>query len=150
MAQELQQNLLGNRVYFRKKGTQDFVECPEHFWIVVDTKGAFWNRCNIGICPAVTEKQILRDRGPGGTIYIEVGHLCGCGGQEIPSLIKMPPGRWEKIATVDQILYDRPDVGAMVHDYDVPVPLYRKKGGEAYCVALPDGCVVDRRGFVRP
>jgi hypothetical protein len=143
----------GYDVSFRMVKTGRYYQCPEDYWILVDRDGAFWRRCNVGVVQVFYKGE---EPGPDYRgMVVDVDHLCGCGGYELPigAIFDDPYGKWKTVGYIDQIRYTRTDLGDkgdMEHDYDVPVPLFKRVGGNDFCVALPDGCIVDERGFVKP
>jgi hypothetical protein len=65
--------------------------------------------------------------------------------------VEVPRGPWEPRAWVRLIRYERPGhPRAYEHLYQVPVMLYRCRRPLAWRLELPQGCVVNDHGFVRP
>jgi len=64
--------------------------------------------------------------------------------------IDIPSGRWSSVGDVTRIYYERPGQHAdyYQHPFKQPVPL--SQNGDFYRLALPNGCVVNDRGFVVP
>lgn len=65
--------------------------------------------------------------------------------------VEIPDGAWRKVARVKYIRYRRAGYQTpFEHEYDVPVDLEDTMRPLAWRLPLPEGCVVDNRGFVRP
>ena len=70
--------------------------------------------------------------------------------------VQIPQGKWRKICRIAVIRYTR--YGDLAGDYEHPYDLYYEKPvwlfilnrPLAFKLRLPDGCLVDERGFVRP
>lgn len=65
--------------------------------------------------------------------------------------VDLPSGEWSPVAEVRFIRYRRFGFAtSFEHRYDPPVELMQTTRSRAFRLPLPDGCVVDSRGFVRP
>ena len=64
--------------------------------------------------------------------------------------IDIPDGSWRSVGRVTVIFYDRPGEHADYyrHEFSTPVPL--SSNGRWHRLSLPEGAVVNDRGFVRP
>jgi hypothetical protein len=64
--------------------------------------------------------------------------------------IDIPSGSWRSAGRARVIFYDRPGQYSDYyrHEFSEPVPL--SVNGRFYRLSLPDGCVVNDRGFVTP
>lgn len=62
-----------------------------------------------------------------------------------------PRGPWKKVAMVRELRYDRQGElrDAYFHPFEVDVPLWKSADG-SHRLALPDGCSITERGFVKP
>lgn len=64
--------------------------------------------------------------------------------------VALPKGEWEPKAEIRFIRYRRFGYETLFeHRYDVPVVLMATRS-RAFRLPLPEGCVIDSRGFVRP
>jgi hypothetical protein len=65
--------------------------------------------------------------------------------------VEIPRGSWAPVTQVRFIRYRRFGFrNAFEHRYDPPVKLLSTSRPLAWRLPLPDGCVIDSRGFVRP
>jgi hypothetical protein len=65
--------------------------------------------------------------------------------------VEIPTGPWKRVARVRFIRYSRFGFATpFEHRYDPPVDLSSTTRPLAWRLPLPEGCVIDNRGFVRP
>ena len=64
--------------------------------------------------------------------------------------LDIPNGKWRPVGEVDVIFYDRPGEHRDYyrHKFAKPIPL--SVNGRFHRLSLPNGCVVNDRGFVTP
>lgn len=124
---------------------------PTDFVLVHDTKAALLNRC---------ELYLLRWRkgGAGDTSLIhpddvQAAHdYFGSGYQLQHGSVELPDGKWERVAKVAFIRYTRQGQHAAKyeHEFEPPAWIYDCTRPLSWKLKLPNGCIVDDRGFVRP
>ena len=126
------------------------IELPADFVLVHDTSGVLFDRCHM---------YIVRWRSAGKKLAdvhqddVKVAReYFGKGSRLNVGDVEVPEGRWNRIAKIRFIRYRRAGHarGNYEHEFDPPVYLYSTQGGLAWKLRLPDGCIVDERGFVRP
>lgn len=126
--------------------------CPDDFLVVQDVSGKLRRSCDFyicrqravqGACRLPTEEAVEAAKEWAGTDGSVV-----CRGVELPN----PP--WQRSAQINGIWYRRTAVeglgGRYDHKYRIHVPLFVSSRPKGWRVALPDGCIVDGRGFVDP
>lgn len=64
--------------------------------------------------------------------------------------VDIPEGSWRPVGRATVIFYDRPgEAGDYYrHEFAQPIPL--STNGKFHRLSLPEGCVVNDRGFVKP
>ena len=73
------------------------------------------------------------------------------GAQIRSGFVEHPKGPWYRTARIRYIRYERHGSDRpFEHRYDVPVELRYCKRPLAWRLPLPEGCIIDSRGFVRP
>lgn len=128
------------------------IKLPKSY-VLVDPDGTFFPRCNFYVVQWHGGSGTLNDVGQkdikiahdyfGPKAAIRVGQI------EMPEV----EGTWKRQAKVQFIRYRRQGKlsANYEHEYNPPVFLYSThKGPLAWKLALPSGCIVDSRGFVRP
>lgn len=125
------------------------IKLPPSYVLVHDTSGVIFSRCELYIVRwfsgndgiAVDKRVANTARAYFGTDDVNIGSI------EIPS------GPWQRMAKMKYIRYRRQGhlQDNYEHPYDPPVYLYSTKSGpKAWKLSLPNGCIVDHRGFVKP
>ena len=127
------------------------VVLPEDFVLVHDTAGSLLNRCELFI---VRWHKGGTDLAPNRTSRA-LADAREYFGRDVPlqmGEVDVPKGPWHRVAKVAFIRYRRAgnSGGMYEHEYDTPVFLLDTTKPLAWKLALPDRCVVDARGFVRP
>lgn len=123
---------------------------PRSFVLVHDTSGALFNRCHMNFVrwggggrkpnnARTHDVQVARNYF-GRNVRIASGN------------VEVPEGPWRRVAKVKYIRYRRAGHarGNYEHPFDPPVYLYETEKPLAWKLKLPNGCIVDDRGFVRP
>jgi hypothetical protein len=123
------------------------IRIPRGFVLVHDSAGRILSKCDIYILrwhkggrkrPHDADLAMARD-------YFGSDANLGSGKVEIPD------GKWARVARVQLIRYRRPGFRKpFEHKYDPVVDLFMSERPLAWRLPLPEGCVVDSRGFVRP
>jgi hypothetical protein len=132
-----------------KKMPSDLV-CPPSYVLVGDPSGTMFDNCHFyvvkwsqsrakrsNIEPEAKERA---DEYFGSTRGLQVGS------------VDIPKGPWQRVAKVKYIRYRRfgEHAGNYEHTWEFPVTLQVSQNPLAWRVPLPQGCVVDERGFVWP
>ena len=136
---------IGDQVEFRWAGEDEFFVAPPEYYVVWDPDGEFVRACNLYVIPAKASGEDWRGESERAKAYLaddDLEHY----------EIELPKGKWREIGTIDLIRYRRSiELGSFQHPYKVPVPLFESTGKTpSWRVYLPDGCVIDDRGFVWP
>lgn len=127
------------------------VELPDDYVLVHDTTGKLLNRCDLYVVRWHKGSSNLGHNVSQELIRSAHDYY----GFETPvtfGRVDIPKGKWHRLAKVAFIRYRRvgDSPGMFEHEYDVPVMLYDMTRPLAWRLPLPEGCVVDARGFVRP
>lgn len=126
------------------------IALPEDFVLVHDTSGVLFDRCHMYIVrwhsATKTVSDVHQDDIKAARSYFGNGSRLKVGDVEVPE------GRWNRIGEIRFIRYRRAGNarGNYEHEFKPPVVLYSTQSGLAWKLRLPDGCIVDERGFVRP
>jgi hypothetical protein len=126
------------------------ITLPADFVLVHDTSGLLFDRCHMHIVRwrggrkklnGAREKDVqVAHTYFGRNVAINVGE------------VEVPEGPWSRVAKVKYIRYRRQGnaKGNYEHPFDPPVFLYSTQRPLSWKLKLPNGCIVDERGFVRP
>jgi hypothetical protein len=136
----------GRRVRFELEDHR-IVTLPAGHAMVHDPKGIDFPRCHIYFGP-LQKTQKGTDLRREGRAYF---------GSSYPARvarIEVPDGAWHPVGHVIQIFYERPGKhkGLYYHPFKTRLPqkLVLSKNGSMYRLTLPQGCIVNDRGFVYP
>lgn len=127
------------------------VTLPESFVVVHDPTGTLLNKCDMYF---VKWRSATRKRAP--TVRPELIKIArayfGSRSRITRGTVDIPKGPWHRECEVQFIRYRREgdDRGDYEHEYDVPVRLLYSTRPLAWRLPLPEGCVVNSHGFVRP
>jgi hypothetical protein len=126
------------------------IRLPASFVLVHDATGELLSKCDLYVLkwtkgapfrlPRVqqSEAQAARDYF-GNNARIHTG------------TVLLPSAKWTRTARVAFIRYRRYGYKVpLEHEYNPPVWIYSCKRPLAWRIALPEGCVIDSRGFVHP
>lgn len=123
---------------------------PPDYVVVHDTSGILFDRCHMHIVKWRGGRKRLHNvrnldvhstsKYFGSDAKISVGE------------VEVPEGPWKKTAKIAFIRYRRTGnlKGNYEHDFDPCVFLYSTQRPLSWKLRLPNGCIVDERGFVRP
>lgn len=120
---------------------------PEDFVVVHDTAGILFDRCHMHIVKwRKGRKRTMNGSDPDVSKYFGKNAEIQVGDVEIPQ------GPWKKRGKIAFIRYRRTGnlKGNYEHDFDPCVFLYSTQRPLSWKLRLPNGCIVDERGFVRP
>lgn len=147
----------GREITFFEAGTGKKIACPDDFFLVHDVSGKTFRSCDV-----------YAVRAYGSAVPVESSDRAADAakrwwGRDVDLVgwqVDVPRSGWKRVCQIDAIWYRRDAAkdlliqkldGPYQHRYDPPVQLYRTSAGPlAYRIALPDGCIVDERGFVDP
>lgn len=127
------------------------VTLPASYVVVHDPTGKLLNKCDMYF---VRWKNETRKRAP--TVRPELIRIArayfGRGSTITRGTVDIPKGPWHRECEVQFIRYRREgdDNRPYEHEYDVPVKLLYSARPLAWRLPLPEGCVVNSHGFVRP
>lgn len=127
------------------------IRVPAEFVLVQDTTGSVLRRCDFYVVRArssasrvlaVNHEQVLRD----------AREYFGNDTRMSSAKVDIPKGPWHRLGKVQFIRYRRwgNAKGFYEHEYEPSVDLFGTRSPSALRLALPDGCVVDSRGFGKP
>lgn len=126
---------------------------PEKNVVVHDISGEQRRSCDFYICEQITGRA--SGRAPTDAAVAAAKRWSGNVGKVSLQKVALPDPPWQFAAQIDAIWYRRDAVeglgGRYAHPYSPSVALYRSQrqpGG--WRIALPDGCIVDERGYVSP
>ena len=128
--------------------TGRMIDLPTKSGIIHDPDGEDRPKCEVFFGPY----RILRQR-PTGTTRAATKYF---GSRYKPAMatVDLPKGPWEPIAKVVKIFYKRglrgADHAGGFHHPFARTPLTLSKCGRYWRLSLPQGCIVDDRGFVFP
>ena len=146
------------------------ITAPEDFVVVHDTTGALLSRCDFHIV-RWSPKKASRHPTFSHQTRDDVMRYFGDGVRVALGSIDIPEGPWRPIGKIAVIRYRRIGKAKIVlegqpgqdehdpeeivvrnfeHKYDPSVSLLYSHRPLAWRLPLPEGCIVDERGFVRP
>ena len=122
------------------------IKLPASFVLVHDTEGTLLSRCDFYV---VRWKGARADNPE--DLPKAVRKYFGNEARIQAGSVDIPEGPWKKVCKVAFIRYRRPGFEkGFSHGYDPAVTLYVTKKPLAWKLALPEGCVVTERGFIKP
>jgi hypothetical protein len=140
----------GDQVHLHKVGTKEgqLIALPDKYFMVHDPLGEEERTCDVFVHPPV--KGTYAEEGLDSGLVRQAKDYYGRGHRPRYARLDLSGRRWNRLYSVDRIEYRRPGeyADAYFHPYEVPVTLFRS--GRVYRLALPDGCVLDSHGFVKP
>lgn len=124
---------------------------PAGYVLVGDTTGAVFDRCNFYVVKWHDGGQRV-GTAKGNEALQHAQEYFGDGATLRSGAVDIPKGPWQRVAKVKYIRYRRvgEHAGSYEHTYEIPVDLQYCKSPLAWRIPLPQGCVVDERGFVWP
>jgi hypothetical protein len=123
---------------------------PSTHVLVNDAAGRLLNKCDIYVVKWRNSRQRGRAEIDPTDLAVAEDYF-GTGVPPRVGFIDIPRGPWKRVARVRFIRYSRHGANKPYeHRYDPPVYLLYCARPLAWSVPLPDGCVIDSRGFVRP
>lgn len=127
------------------------VKLPNSYVVVHDPTETLLNKCDMYF---VRWRNVSRNRVL--TVHPELMKIArayfGSGSEISRGTVDIPKGPWHRECEVQFIRYRREgdDSNHYEHEYDVPVRLMYTTRPLAWRLPLPEGCVVNAHGFVRP
>lgn len=127
------------------------VVLPESYVLVHDPGGTLLSKCDLYVVKwrstAKNRATIVRPE-----LMRTARAYFGSNSHITRGTVDIPKGRWQRVAKVQFIRYRREgdDNNNYEHEYDVPVDLMYCRTPLAWRLPLPEGCIVNARGFVRP
>jgi len=129
--------------------------CPKEFVVVNDNSGKQRRSCDFYIC-----KQLPLHNSDTGSQHATASVVTAAQkwfGEALPPRgreVELPNPPWQRGPQIDAIWYRRHAVeglsGRYEHKYRPSVPIFVSSKPLGWRIALPDGCIVDERGFVAP
>lgn len=129
------------------------IELPSSYVLVHDTTGQLFNRCDMYFVRWHDKSQRGADLSTrmGRKALADVKAYFGENSVIRAGSVDVPEGPWKRDAIVKCIRYRRHGNETLFeHAYDPPVHLFYSARPPAWRLALPQGCLVDERGFVKP
>lgn len=126
------------------------IALPADFVVVHDTSATLFDPCHMHIV------KWRRGRKGLSTVHnkdVQVARkYFGRNSQLKVGDVEVPQGPWKRVAKISFIRYRREGYakGNYEHEFKPPVYLYSTTNPLAWKLRLPNGCIVDERGFVRP
>ena len=149
----------GDEVGFTRSGDGRKSSIPESFLMLHDITRKHFRRCDFYIVehvelpdfPIVFDEQTVEEAQ---NYYGKAVKLAAAG-------IALPDASWKSVGVVDEITYRRHPSdpqpflsekvgGRYYHPYKPAVALYEARPGHGWRASLPEGCIVNAHGFVRP
>lgn len=123
---------------------------PPGFVLASDPSGEIFDRCNFYVVRFRKGQKLVSHGGTEATTFAR--EYYGEGARLVYGAVDIPKGRWHRVAKVKYIRYRRMGkyAGSYEHTYEIPVDLEYSSQPLAFRIPLPEGCVVDERGFVWP
>jgi hypothetical protein len=127
------------------------IELPRGFVVIHDTAGKLLSPCDLYIVKWYSNKGVAVSDLPHDELA-SVREYYGAKTKIKVGLVEIPEGPWEKVGRVQLIRYFRAGKAedTYEHEFDPPVDLFDCARPLAWRLPLPQGCVVDDRGFVWP
>jgi hypothetical protein len=142
-----------SKLVFKMLGKDAPILLPEKNVVVHDISGEQRRSCDFYICVQMPGSGSYR--APTDKAIDAAKRWSGTVGKVSLQKVALPDPPWQLAAQIDAIWYRRDAVeglgGRYAHPYSPSVALYRSQrqpGG--WRIALPDGCIVDERGYVSP
>lgn len=144
-----QVKLVGRHPLDEKAMPSDIV-LPREYVLVHDTAGNTFDRCHMHFVRFRNTRQSVAKLTNSDHKVLKDYY----GNAVKPRIVEVdvPKGPWERKAKIAFIRYRREGdlEGNYEHPFEPNVYLYVTKNPLAWQLKLPNGCVVDERGFVRP
>jgi hypothetical protein len=127
------------------------IELPGNYVLVHDTAGELLNRCDFYIVRWYSDSGHFDHNRSSQKAVRDAKAYFGSGASIRVGSVDIPDGPWKRETKVKCIRYRRHGYDKLFeHTYEVPVHLFTTDKPLAWRVSLPDSCIVDERGFVRP
>lgn len=131
-------------------GDGGLVELPDEWGLLHDTEGRLVDKCTFLVVPytrdMLARTTLTRDELSAARNYF------GKDAELARATVEIPSALWQRLGDAVVLYYARKGrrKGRYRHRFKVPCPFFAHQHGLAYMLELPDGCVVDARGFVWP
>jgi hypothetical protein len=132
------------------------IVCPKEFVVVHDVSGKQRRSCDFYICRQTSlPSGNSAGRHAAQEAVVAAKKWFGADEPTRGRGVELPDPPWQRGPQIDEIWYRRHAVeglsGRYEHPYKPSVPLYvSSQARDGWRIALPDGCIVDHRGFVYP
>jgi len=126
------------------------IELPDDWGLVHDTEGRLVDRCTFLVLPYTKAAQECARLSKGELVAAR--NYFGKSAQLTRATVEIPSPLWQRFDDAVVLYYARMGKrkGRYRHRFSVPCPFFFHEQGLGYMLVLPDGCVVDERGFVWP
>jgi hypothetical protein len=151
----------GDHVDFVRHGDARIFDAPPNYVLLHDTDGSYFRRCDAIICGYAFQSD--NEVEPTEASLRTARKYYGEGFELENGWLAHPSGPWQRLMQLDAIRYFRAGehedyyrhvFNREIIRYEQPVWLFEQPRTRtsriAYKVALPDGCVWNERGFVKP
>jgi hypothetical protein len=126
------------------------IPLPPQYVLVHDAAGRLLDKCEIYVLKWSSSRRQMESDMHRSDLRVAQDYF-GNAASIRGGLVDIPRGAWRPEAEVRFIRYRRFGFrNAFEHRYDPPVRLLSTTRPVAWKLPLPDGCVIDSRGFVRP
>lgn len=123
---------------------------PKEFVLVHDTAGNTFDRCHMYFVRSRNTRKSVANLSENDLKVVHDYY----GSNVTPRIaeVEVPKGPWHRVAKIAFIRYRREGdlEGNYEHPFEPNVFLYATKRPLAWQLKLPNGCIVDERGFVKP
>jgi hypothetical protein len=131
-----------------RNGRVEEIIVSQDLCLCEDKKNAFGRSCDIWIIPPLPMEG---DESAPDWAVSEMDAYLGPSTTLQSCSFEKPHGPWRKVARLSGVRYRRSrNEGHYEHPFDNPVTLSESLSCEAWKMSLPNGCIVNHRGFVRP
>lgn len=140
----------GDAVEFEPEGGGEIISLPSKYVFLHDHTGRLLRRCDFYVLPCARSMTQSVRIDP--TVIRKAQDYYGQDVKLEHVNVDIPKASWHRVAQIQRIIYKRTGKhrGHYQHPYNQPVWLYASDAPPGWRVELPDGCIVDARGFVDP
>ncbi len=145
--------LRGNRITLIADDDVSSFDIPADYWMLWDKSGRILRRCDVYIlrCSQVSMRNVEFDPSD----LSEAEDYWGSRDRWRGYGFDIPGGPWKKVCKLARVGYRRGRTGNWMHPGPSEPPLdhpvwLEESPGQAWRLRMPNGCVLDDRGFIFP
>lgn len=138
------------KVFSKTYGSFHDVVLPPDFGHVHDQDGELLDRCDVYLCRYRIDRRSrisIPDE-----LLRQAHDYYGEDARLVRARVEIPDGPWQRVGVVETIWYTRygKEEGPWFHPFEDKAELLKSRCCQAYLLRLPDGCIVNDRGYVWP